>query len=256
MDDFSLLRFSRHLMLKEIDLEQQQALMRASVLVVGCGGLGASAIPMLAASGVGTLLLCDPDRVELSNLQRQIAYTVNDIGRLKVEAAADRARSLNPAVQVTTLAFAVDATSLRQYLDRVDVILDCSDNASTRCEVNQASVLSKTPLISGAAARFEGQLAVFDPRLPDSPCYACVFDTGKVSDDRCATTGVFAPLVGVIGSLQAAETMKLIMQVSPPPVGRLVTYDALSLSWRELRFKRNPACAVCAESSAKTLVNA
>lgn len=246
MDDQALLRYSRHLLLKEVDMAGQQALMESRVLVVGCGGLGSAAIPFLAASGVGQLLLADDDVIETSNLQRQVLYGEADLGRLKAEAAADAVRRINSGVSVDVLPQRLDGAALAQRMAQVDVVLDCSDNYATRQAVNAAAVASRTPLVSGAAVRFDGQLLVIDPRVENAPCYHCLFGGTHASDGACATFGVFSPLVGVIGAQQAVEALKLLMGVGHAPLGRLITYDALNAAWREMRFSRDPACAVCA----------
>lgn len=246
MDDQALLRYSRHILLDEIGIEGQEALLAARVLVVGCGGLGAAAVPYLAAAGVGMLRLADHDRLEWSNLQRQVAYRSADVGRLKVEAAADAVAALNPAVRVEALAERLDAARLAALMADVDVVLDCCDNFETRQAVNAASVATRTPLVSGAAVRFDGQLAVFDPRVADAPCYHCLFGGEAGDDGPCALFGVFSPLVGVIGAQQAVEALKLLAGIGTPLTGRLLTYDALSARWREMRFRRDPACPVCA----------
>lgn len=245
MDDQALLRYSRHLLLKEVDMAGQQALLDACVLVVGCGGLGSAAIPFLAASGVGRLLLADDDVIEISNLQRQVLYGEADLGRLKVTAAADAVRRINSGVSVEVLPQRLDSVALAQRMAQVDVVLDCSDNYATRQAVNAAAVASRTPLVSGAAVRFDGQLLVVDPRLEHGPCYHCLFGGSHASDGACATFGVFSPLVGVIGAQQAVEALKLLMGVGQAPAGRLMTYDALNSAWREMRFSRDPDCAVC-----------
>ncbi|MCP9760624.1 molybdopterin-synthase adenylyltransferase MoeB [Aquitalea sp. S1-19] len=245
MDDQALLRYSRHLLLKEVDMAGQQALMASRVLVVGCGGLGAAAIPFLAASGVGQLLLADDDVIETSNLQRQVLYGEADLGRLKVEAAADAVRRINSGVSVEVVPQRLDGAALAHRMAQVDVVLDCSDNYATRQAVNAAAVVSRTPLVSGAAVRFDGQLLVVDPRVENSPCYHCLFGGSDASDGACATFGVFSPLVGVIGAQQAVEALKLLMGIGVSPVGRLITYDALNAAWREMRFSRDPDCAVC-----------
>lgn len=249
MDDQDLLRYSRHILLKEVGVEGQQALAGARVLVVGCGGLGASAVPLLAAAGVGELILADDDSLELSNLQRQVAYGTADVGRLKVDAAADAVARLNPHVRVSALAQRLDADALRALLPGVSVVLDCSDNYATRRALNRAAFASRVPLVSGAAVRFDGQLTVYDPRRDDSPCYECLFGGEAADDGACALFGVFGPLVGVIGAHQAAEALKLVMGVGTPPVGRLLCYDALSARWREMAFDRDPACAVCGQGA-------
>ena len=245
MNDEILLRYSRHLLLKEVGIEGQTRLAEGRVLVLGCGGLGATVVPFLAAAGVGRLLLADHDVVELSNLQRQIAYRETDLGRPKVEAATDAVRALNPAVQVQALRERLDEPTLTALARTVDVLVDCSDNYATRRALNRAALAARVPLVSGAAVRFEGQLSVYLPHDPASPCYECLFPGEEAGDGPCATFGVFAPLVGVVGAHQAAETLKLLMGVGRPPVGRLLSYDALEACWREMGFERDPACPAC-----------
>ncbi|MGL6070747.1 HesA/MoeB/ThiF family protein [Craterilacuibacter sp.] len=247
MDDHALLRYSRHLLLKEIDLTGQQKLQDARVLVVGCGGLGAAAIPFLAASGIGRLILADDDVIELSNLQRQVLYGEADLGRHKAEAAADAVRRINSGIRAEVLTRRLTALDLSGWMAGVDVVLDCSDNYSTRQAVNVAAVASKTPLVSGAAVRFDGQLLVVDARTEGAPCYHCLFGGAEASDGACAAFGVFSPLVGVIGAQQAVEALKLVMGIGRSPIGRLITYDALSANWRELHFGRDPDCRVCGQ---------
>lgn len=246
MDDEILLRYSRHILLKEVGTEGQEMVNRATVLVVGCGGLGASSIPILAAAGVGQLILVDNDKVELSNLQRQVAYKVADIGRAKVDVAAEVVEHLNPHVRVKTINQRLDQATAIDIMQGVDVVLDCSDNYATRCCVNVASVKTLTPLVSGSVARFEAQFTVFDPRCAGSPCYCCLFGGDASSDDgRCAILGIFSPLVSLIGAQQSAEALKLIMRLGQSPVGKLMVYDALTAIWRTMHFSRKPNCPVC-----------
>ncbi|TIC87187.1 HesA/MoeB/ThiF family protein [Crenobacter intestini] len=246
MNDDQLLRYSRHLLLKEVDLAGQERLARARVLVVGCGGLGAAAVPYLAAAGVGELWLADDDAVELSNLQRQVAYGEADLGRPKVDAARDAVRRIDPAVKLRTFAERLDEARLVALAREVDVLLDCSDNYPTRQALNRAALAARRPVVVGAAVRFDGQLLVVDPRRAGTPCYHCLFGGSEASDGACATFGVFSPLVGVIGAQQALEALKLIIGIGDAPIGRLISYDALSGAWRELGFGRDPECASCA----------
>jgi molybdopterin/thiamine biosynthesis adenylyltransferase len=246
MDDSQLLRYSRHLLLNEIGIEGQERIMDARALVIGVGGLGSPAALYLATAGIGHLTLVDHDRVDLTNLQRQIAHTQDRVGQPKVESARQALLAINPELDITTLAERADARRLNTLVADADVVLDCSDNFATRQALNAACVHHHVPLVSGAAIRFDGQLAVYDPRRPDSPCYACVFppDT-DFEETRCATMGVFAPLVGIIGSMQAAEALKLISGAGEPAVGRLLMLDGRSMSWSDIRLPRNPACPVC-----------
>jgi len=247
MNDAALLRYSRHILLPQIDIEGQQRLSAARVLVVGAGGLGSPVALYLASAGVGHITIADDDQVELSNLQRQIVHDMASLGRNKAESAASRMRALNPEIQVTCLAQRLDHQALCQLLSAQDVVLDCSDNFTTRHAINRAAVACRVPLVSGAAVRFDGQLALFDSRQPGSPCYCCLFpDQGAASDGPCATFGVLAPLVGVIGSMQAVEAIKLLAGV-PAELGRLTLYDALHGSFRQLKVSRDPACPVCGD---------
>ncbi len=247
MDDTQLLRYSRHILLQELGPDAQERFEQAHALIIGMGGLGAPAAQFLAAAGVGTLTLCDADRVDLTNLQRQILYATADIGALKVDAAAQRLAAVNPEIRIERIAARVDATALVNLVAAADVVLDCSDNFATRHAVNAACVRAGKPLVSGAAIRFDGQVAVFDTADAASPCYHCLFGEGQeLEETRCATMGVFAPLVGIVGAMQAAEALKLLAQVGTSLAGRLLLLDALSMQWRELRVPRDPACPVCA----------
>lgn len=246
MTDDELLRYSRHILLDEIGVEGQARLLASHALVIGAGGLGSPAALFLGSAGVGRITLVDPDTVDLTNLQRQIAHAVDRVGRPKVESARTAVAALNPGVQVQALAARADAALLDQLLADCDVVLDCSDNFDTRQAVNAACVQHRVPLVSGSAIRFDGQLSVFDPRQPASPCYACLFPPSQAPEEvRCATMGVFAPLVGVIGSLQAAEALKLLAGVGEPAVGRLLMLDGLHMRWSEIRVPRQAGCPVC-----------
>jgi adenylyltransferase/sulfurtransferase len=246
MDDSQLLRYSRHILLPELGIDAQEKFATAHALVVGAGGLGAPAAQFLAAAGVGTLTLCDPDRVDLTNLQRQILYSTADVGQPKVAAAQARLRAINPEVRVATVAARVGPADLAPLVAAADVVLDCSDNFATRHAVNRACVAARKPLVSGAAVRFDGQVAVFDPRDPAQPCYHCLFGEGdELEETRCATMGVFAPLVGIVGATQAAEALKVLAGVGETLAGRLLLLDAFAMCWREVRVARDPACPVC-----------
>jgi adenylyltransferase/sulfurtransferase len=247
MDDTQLLRYSRHILLSELGVDAQERFAHAHALIVGVGGLGNPAAQFLAAAGVRTLTLVDGDRVDLTNLQRQILFDTGAIGRNKVEAAGQRIAAVNPEVRVVQIAARVGDSELEPLARAADVIVDCSDNFATRHAVNRASVAAKKPLVSGAAIRFDGQLAVFDPRDPASPCYHCLFGEGdEFEETRCATMGVFAPLVGIVGATQAAEALKLIAGVGRTMAGRLLLLDALGMEWREVRVLKDPQCPVCA----------
>ena len=214
--------------------------------MIGAGGLGAPVAQFLTAAGVGTVTLCDSDSVDLTNLQRQILYATADVGRPKVEAAAARLSAINPEVALTPIHARVDEEALCELVASADIAIDCCDNFATRHALNRACVGARKPLVSGAAVRFDGQIAVFDMRDPASPCYHCLFGEGdELEETRCATMGVFAPLVGIVGATQAAEALKLIAGVGESLAGRLLILDALAMQWREVRVPRDPACAVC-----------
>ena len=245
MDDRDLLRYSRHLLLDEIGIEGQQKLLDAAVLVVGCGGLGAAALPFLAAAGVGRLIIADDDTIDDTNLQRQTAFCEADIGQSKAEVLQGRLIALNSRTQISALNERLSEARLLELVQSVDLVLDCCDNFATRQAVNRACVAARTPLVSGAAVRFEGQIAVYRPDLPDTPCYACLFDGESANDGACAVFGVFSPLVGIIGTTQAAEALKLLMGIGANASGELLLYDALANEWQRLAFDKNPACRVC-----------
>lgn len=245
MNDEQLLRYSRQIMLPEIDAAGQLRLAQAGVLIIGAGGLGSAAAVYLAAGGVGRLVLVDFDRVDLSNLQRQILHDTADIGRLKVESAAERLRALNPDVDLTLLDRALNEDELREQAAAVDVIVDASDNFATRFAINRASVAAGTPLVSGAAIRFEAQLSVFNPRDESSPCYRCLYQDDAAVEETCTANGVLAPLLGIAGSIQAAETMKLIMGLGDTLQGRLLLMDVMSMEWHTAVLPKDPDCPVC-----------
>ena len=245
MDDRDLLRYSRHLLLDEIGIEGQQKLLDAAVLVVGCGGLGAAALLFLAAAGVGRLIIADDDTIDDTNLQRQTAFCEADIGQSKAEVLQGRLNALNSRTQISALNERLSEARLLELVQSVDLVLDCCDNFATRQAVNRACVAARTPLVSGAAVRFEGQVAVYRPDLPGTPCYACLFDGESANDGACAVFGVFSPLVGIIGTTQAAEALKLLMGIGANASGELLLYDALANEWQRLAFDKNPACRVC-----------
>lgn len=246
MNDQQLLRYSRQIMLPEVEIEGQQRLLNAKVLIIGMGGLGSPVALYLAAAGVGTLSITDFDSVDLSNLQRQIIHRQADIGRLKVESAKDQIQALNPDCNVRTLPEKLTGETLSQEIAQADVVLDCSDRFSTRFAVNQYAVQHKTPLISGAAIQFSGQLAVFDSRLEHSPCYRCLYEESEDEALRCAENGVISPLVGVIGTMQALEAVKLLSGAGQPATGRLMLFEALTSQWRTMKLSQDPECPVCA----------
>lgn len=250
MNDEELLRYSRHVLLPQVGVEGQDRISKASVLVVGAGGLGCPAALYLAASGVGKLFIADRDRVELTNLQRQIGHRTSSIGRNKAESLTETAAAINPLVQFISLPERLGGERLGNLAASVDAILDCSDNFATRHAVNRACVAARKPLVSGAAIGFSGQMAVFDSRLEASPCYACLFPEQGVEEEvRCADAGVFSPLVGVIGSLQALEALKLIaLPEGQSSAGKLLLFEGLAAAFREVRIPRDPACPVCGVS--------
>ncbi len=247
MDDDQLLRYSRQIMLPRFGIEGQQRLLDAQALVVGAGGLGSPAAMYLAAAGVGHIVIADHDQVDLSNLQRQLLHQHADLGRNKVDSAAESLQAINPDLNVTAMATRLEGDALEQQVQAADIVLDASDNFDTRFAVNAACVRNRTPLVTGAAIRFEGQLAVFDSRLPDSPCYRCLYRDGSEEEQTCADNGVLAPVVGVIGSLQALEAIKLLTGIGDKLCGRLLVFDGLAQEWRALKLKQDPACPVCAD---------
>ncbi len=246
MNDAQLLRYSRHILLNELgDLGQQQ-LLDSHAVVIGAGGLGCSAALFLASSGMGHITLVDHDEVDLTNLQRQIGHNTERIGQAKVNSARQAMLALNPDTWVTALQQKADAALLDKLLPTAQVVLDCSDNFQTRHMLNLACVQHRVPLVSGAVIRLDGQLTTYDARQSDSPCYACVFPPDQAPEEiSCATMGVLAPLVGVIGSLQAAEALKLMTGIGSSLVGRLQMLDGRSLAWTEMRLRRHANCPVC-----------
>lgn len=249
MDDRDLLRYSRHILLDEIGIGGQEKLLSSAVLVVGCGGLGAAAMPFLAASGIGRIILADDDCVDETNLQRQTAFCEADIGKNKAEVLAGRLKNINSRCQTTIINRRLRFEDLSEWTVQADAVLDCSDNFATRRAINQACVRSRTPLVSGAAARFSGQLAVYRPDLADAPCYNCLFDGNQPDGGSCALFGVFSPLVGIIGTMQAAETLKILTGIGRPPHSMLHTYDALDGQWQSFRFDKNPDCVICSRNT-------
>jgi molybdopterin-synthase adenylyltransferase len=246
MDDTQLLRYSRHILLDQIGISGQEKLLAARVLIIGAGGLGSPVALYLAAAGVGLITLADDDVVELTNLQRQIAHETSSLGVNKAESAARRMRAMNPDIEVDARNLRLSGDALEDAVARADVVLDCSDNFPTRHAINRACVRHRKPLVSGAAVRFDGQIAVFDMRDAAAPCYACLFpETAIDAEMRCAEFGVFAPLVGVVGSLQALEALKLLIGVGESLSGRLLLYEALGAEWRSLRLKKDTGCEVC-----------
>ena len=246
MNDDQLLRYSRHILLPQIGIKGQETLIQSHVLVVGAGGLGSPAVLYLAASGVGKLTICDSDKVDLTNLQRQIAHSTDRIGIPKSDSAKKTLAGINPEVNVIALNERMDERRLLQLIRDADVVVDASDNFPTRYIINRVCTLHKKPLVSGAVVRFDGQVAVFDLRHAHSPCYHCLFPAdGEDQDMRCAVMGVFAPLVGVIGCVQAAETLKILLDIGQTLNSRLLLLDGLSMEWRSIRLNKDPSCKVC-----------
>ncbi|ADJ29507.1 HesA/MoeB/ThiF family protein [Nitrosococcus watsonii] len=246
MNDQQLLRYSRQILLPQIDIEGQQKLLDSRVLVVGVGGLGSPIALYLAGAGVGRLTLVDPDEVELSNLQRQILHDGNVIGLPKVESARRRLQALNPEVEVRAIAARLEGKGLEAAVAQADVIVDGSDNFATRFALNIACVRIGRPLVSGAAIRMEGQVAVFDSRQPDGACYHCLFrEDEKSEEESCSQTGVLAPLLGIIGSVQAMEALKLLLGIGQSLHNRLLLLDGLNMRWREIRIHQDPQCPIC-----------
>ena len=246
MNDSQLLRYSRHILLDELGIEGQQKLLASHVLMVGAGGLGSPVALYLASAGVGHITVVDHDRVDATNLQRQIAHKLAGVGQFKAESIGRAVADINPDVQLTSVTRRADDALLDELVQQADVVLDCTDNFATRHAINRACVNHGRPLVSGAAIRFDGQVAVYDLRDGLSPCYACVFpETELFEETRCATMGVFAPLVGIIGSIQAAEALKLLGGVGEPLTGRLLMLDGRSMSWSEVMMPRDSACSVC-----------
>ncbi|MBF8671231.1 molybdopterin-synthase adenylyltransferase MoeB [Pseudomonas putida] len=245
LSDQELLRYSRQVLLAQIDIDGQLRLKQSKALIVGLGGLGSPVALYLAAAGVGELHLADFDTVDLTNLQRQVMHDSASVGMSKVDSALQRLQAINPEISLVAHRQALDEDSLAAAVAAVDLVLDCSDNFATREAVNAACVGAGKPLVSGAAIRLEGQLSVFDPRRDYSPCYHCLYGHGSEAELTCSEAGVIGPLVGLVGSLQALEAMKLLAGFGEPLVGRLLLIDALGTRIRELRVKRDPACAVC-----------
>lgn len=246
MNDDQLLRYSRHILLDEIGVEGQQRLLEAHALVIGAGGLGSPVVLYLGTAGVGRITLVDDDRVDLTNLQRQIAHDLARVGMPKALSAMRSIHAINPEVTVVPLVQRVDAAALDALARDADVVLDCTDNFATRHAVNAACVSHRRPLVSGAAIGFDGQISVYDIRDAAAPCYACLFPPEATYEEvRCATMGVFAPLVGIVGTVQAAEALKLLAGVGRSLAGRLQMIDARTMEWTEIRVQRNPHCPVC-----------
>ena len=246
MNDQQLLRYSRHILLPQLGIEGQERLLAARALVVGAGGLGSPAAMYLASAGIVTLVLCDGDTVDLTNLQRQILHRTGSVGRPKAASGRDTLALVNPEVAVVPLEQRLEGAALDEQVAAADVVLDCSDNFATRHAINRACAKFRKPLVSGAAIRFDGQVSVFDLRRPESPCYNCLFPEGQEAEEvRCAVMGVFAPLTGIIGATQAAEALKLVAGCGESLSGRLLLLDGLAMEWRSIRLGKDPGCAVC-----------
>jgi molybdopterin/thiamine biosynthesis adenylyltransferase len=247
MNDRQLLRYSRHILLDEVGIEGQERVLASHALIIGAGGLGSPAALYLAASGVGHITLVDDDAVDLTNLQRQVMHTTARVGMPKVESGREAMLQINPEISVTALGERATDERLMELVGSADVVLDCSDNFATRHAVNRACVGARVPLVSGAVIRFDGQLSVFDPRAAGSPCYACLFPPDSQFEEvACSTMGVFAPLVGVVGAMQAAEALKLLAGVGRSLAGRLLMLDGRTMEWTDIGIARNPTCPVCA----------
>ena len=246
MTDEQLLRYSRHILLDEIGIEGQSRIINSHVLVIGAGGLGSPASLYLASAGVGHITLADGDSVDLTNLQRQILHTQDRIGQLKAASGQTALAQLNPEIVIDAVSERLSGERMEALIASADVVLDCCDNFTTRYAINRACVRHRIPLVSGAAVRFSGQLAVFDPRREHAPCYHCLFPEGEdVEETRCAVLGIFAPLTGIIGAMQAAEALKLLSGAGEIPSGRLLLLDGLTMAWRSVKFSRDPDCTVC-----------
>jgi|TARA_B110000305_G_scaffold241643_1_gene316710 molybdopterin-synthase adenylyltransferase len=250
MNDADLLRYSRHILLPEVDLEGQEKLLKAKVAIIGLGGLGSPVALYLAASGIGEITLVDDDRVDLGNLQRQIVHAEADLGQNKVDSAARALSQINSTLKITPLAQRLTGDALDDLVDGVDAVVDCTDNFETRLEINRACVQGQKPLISGAAIRLEGQLLTVDPNVPNGPCYQCLYGKDAAVQQDCATTGVIAPIVGVIGSLLALETLRVLLGIAQDHTGQLTTFDGRTNRWHQFKFKKRVDCPICATPSA------
>ena len=245
MEDEELLRYSRHIMLPQVSIDGQQKLLQSRVLIVGLGGLGSPVAMYLAASGVGELVIVDYDKVDLSNLQRQIVHSTSSLGNAKPASAAQTLNALNPQVRITALHKKLTERELTEQVDRADAVVDASDNFATRFTLNRACVRQQTPLVSGAVIRFEGQVSVFRPDLADNPCYNCLYRETEELGERCSETGILAPVAGIIGTIQATETLKVLLAIGDTLAGRLLILDALTMSFREIRLRRDAQCPTC-----------
>jgi molybdopterin/thiamine biosynthesis adenylyltransferase len=249
MIDQQLLRYSRQIMLRQIDIEGQQRLLDSRVLIIGMGGLGSPVAMYLAACGVGELIIVDDDRVDLSNLQRQIIHSSNDIGERKVDSAAATMQAINPEIKVTVINQRISGDILLREAQAADVVVDATDNLASRLEINRQCFAALTPLVSASAIRWEGQLSVFDPRQQDSPCYQCFYGNKGEVGQSCSENGVMGPVVGMLGSMQANETVKLLTGAGTSLIGRVLMLDALNMDWQTIRLKRDLNCPVCGQRS-------
>ncbi|WP_372831689.1 molybdopterin-synthase adenylyltransferase MoeB [Pontibacterium sp.] len=250
LSDEQLLRYSRQIMLPEVEIDGQEAWLNARVLILGVGGLGSPVSMYLAAAGVGELVLVDDDEVDLSNLQRQIVHTTQRIGESKVTSAQATLSALNPDTKFTTIDRRLSDEELEKLVSEVDLVVDCTDNFTTRFAVNRACVVHKKPLVSGAAIRMEGQIAVYDSRQDDAPCYQCLYKQGDDENLTCSESGVLAPLVGIVGSVQAMEALKVLAGIGEPLVGKLLLLDGRTMEWRSLKLRKDKACPICSQGEA------
>ena len=249
LSDEQLLRYSRQIMLPDVDINGQETWLNSAVLIVGLGGLGSPVAMYLAAAGVGELVLLDDDDVELSNLQRQVIHNTKRIGQPKVDSARNTIAALNPDIRVKTIYERLDESALQRLIATVDLVVDCTDNFSTRFAINRACFQHKKPLVSGAAIRMQGQVAVYDPLTLGSPCYQCLYKEGSDEALTCSESGVLSPLVGIIGSIQAMEALKVLASVGESLAGRLMLLDAKSMEWRTLKLRKDPHCTVCSHAA-------
>lgn len=247
MNDQQLERYSRHILLPQLDYDGQQALLNSHVLILGLGGLGASASQYLAGSGIGRLTLLDPDTVELSNLHRQVVHSENTLGVNKAHSARQQLQSLNTSIDIEAIDHLLDEKALQDLISSVDVVVDCTDNSQSRMMHNKICILTKTPLVSAAAIRFEGQLMVVDPLEESSPCYQCVYPDLSAQQDTCSSSGILSPVVGLMGVMQALETVKIITKIGTPSIGKLVSFDGLDLSMRAFSVSKNENCPICSQ---------
>ena len=247
MIDEQLLRYSRQIMLPQIDVDGQQRLLDSCVFIIGMGGLGSPVALYLAACGVGKIVIADDDSVELANLQRQIIHSSNNIGQLKVDSAAAAIQSINPEIKISVIAERMNGKKLKHHIQQADVVVDATDNLASRLEINQQCFLTRTPLVSASAIRWEGQLTVFDSRQQESPCYQCLYGSMGEVGQSCSENGVMGPVVGMLGCMQANEVVKLLTGAGTSLTGRVLMLDALTMEWQNIRLKRDPACSVCGQ---------